>query len=140
MYNDSNIVVNFISNFDKNSWNGTVQESFGAAADISLALDYLSPGMPLIYSGMKYDLDKRLLFFEKDSFPKVAGKTFKLLEQLGTLKLQNPTLHSGADRGVFRRLSTSIDETFWHLRELKKEIRLFLFKYKCRVCWVYRTV
>ena len=56
-----------------------MQESFGATADVSLALDYLSPGMPLIYSGMKYDLDKRLLFFKKDSFPKVAGKTFKLL-------------------------------------------------------------
>jgi len=76
--------------------------------------------MPLIYSGKKYDLDKRLLFFEKDSFPKVAGKTFKLLEQLGTLKLQNPRLHSGADRGVFRRLSTLIDENVLAFERTKK--------------------
>jgi alpha-amylase len=119
-YNDHNIVVNFISNHDENSWNGTVQESFGAAADVSLALDYLSPGMPLIYSGMEYDLDKRLLFFEKDSFPKVAGKTFKLLEQLGALKLQHPALHSGIDRGTYRRLSTSRDESVLAFERTKK--------------------
>jgi len=119
-YNDRNIVVNFISNHDENSWNGTVQESFGAAADVSLALDYLSPGMPLIYSGMEYDLDKRLLFFEKDSFPKVAGKTFKLLEQLGALKLEHPALHSGVDRGTYKRLSTSRDENVLAFERTKK--------------------
>ena len=119
-YNDRNIVVNFISNHDENSWNGTVQESFGAAADVSLALDYLSPGMPLIYSGMEYDLDKRLLFFEKDSFPKVAGKTFKLLKQLGALKLQHPALQSGVDRGTYRRLSTSRDENVLAFERTKK--------------------
>ena len=119
-YNDRNIVVNFISNHDENSWNGTVQESFGAAADVALALDYLSPGMPLIYSGMEYDLDKRLLFFEKDSFPKVAGKTFQLLKQLGALKLQHPALHSGADRGTYRRFSTSRDENVLAFERTKK--------------------
>jgi len=119
-YNDRNIVVNLISNHDENSWNGTVQESFGAAADVSLALDYLSPGMPLIYSGMEYDLDKRLLFFEKDSFPKIVGKTFKLLEQLGALKLQHPALHSGVDRGTYRRLSTSINENVLAFERTKK--------------------
>ena len=122
-YSDRNIIVNFIRNNDENSWNGTVQESFGAAADVSLALDFLSPGMPLIYSGMEYDLDKRLLFFEKDSFPKVAGKTFKSQKQLGVLKLQHPALHSGVGRGTYRRLSTSTDENVLALRELKKEIQ-----------------
>jgi len=119
-YNDRNIVVNFISNHDQNSWNGTVQKSFGTAADVALALDYLSLGMPLIYGGMEYDLDKRLLFFEKDSFPKVAGKTFKLLEQLGALKLQHPALHSGVDRGTYRRLSTSRDENVLAFERTKK--------------------
>ena len=110
IYNDRNIVVNFISNHDENSWNGTVQESFGAAANASLALDYLSPGMPLIYSGMEYDLNKRLLFFEKDSFPKVAGNTFKLLESLGALKQNHAALNSGEERGSYKRISTSRDQ------------------------------
>jgi len=42
------------------------------------------------------------LFFEKDSFHKVAGKTFKLMKQLGALKLQHPAIHSGVDRGNYR--------------------------------------
>jgi len=97
-----------------------VQESLGAAADFALALGYLSPGMPLIYSGMEYDLDKRLLFFEKDSFPKVVGKIFKLLEQLGVFKLQHPALHSGVDRGTYKRISTSRDENVLAFERTKK--------------------
>jgi glycosidase len=109
-YNDRNILVNFISNHDENSWNGTVEESFGKATDAALALDYMSPGMPLIYSGMEYDLNKRLLFFEKDSFPKVAGKTFKFLEKLGGLKQKHAALNSGENRGLYSRITTSRDQ------------------------------
>ncbi len=110
-YNEHNILVNFISNHDENSWNGTVEESFGEAADAILALNYLAPGMPLVYSGVEYDLNKRLLFFEKDSFPKVAGKTFKLLEQLGKLKTEHIALSSGEGRGTYTRIKTSRDES-----------------------------
>ncbi|MDG2491589.1 MAG: alpha-amylase family glycosyl hydrolase [Flavobacteriaceae bacterium] len=109
-YNDRNILVNFISNHDENSWNGTVEESFGKASDAALALDYMSPGMPLIYSGMEYNLNKRLLFFEKDSFPKVAGKTFKFLEKLGALKQKHAALNSGENRGLYTRIATSRDQ------------------------------
>lgn len=72
-----------------------------------MAMNYTVPGMPLIYSGQEYDLNKRLHFFEKDSFPKTVGKTMKLLEQLGALKNNHPALESGAKGGSFRQISTT---------------------------------
>ena len=60
-----------------------------------------------IYSGQEYDLNKRLLFFEKDSFPKIAGKTMDLLKQLGALKNNHKALASGENGGSFKRLNTT---------------------------------
>ena len=60
-----------------------------------MAMNFTLPGMPLVYSGQEYDLNKRLLFFEKDSFPKVQGATMKLLRQLGALKNNHAALESG---------------------------------------------
>ena len=102
IYGKENILVNFVSNHDENSWNGSVAESYGDAAAVMTALQYMSPGMPLIYSGQEYDLNKRLLFFEKDSFPKVAGETMQLLKGLGQLKNKLPVLAAGSQQGAFR--------------------------------------
>ncbi|MDZ7741384.1 MAG: alpha-amylase family glycosyl hydrolase [Bacteroidota bacterium] len=67
----------FTSNHDENSWNGTVYERMGDAAETFAALTYVLPGMPLIYSGQEAGLDKRLLFFEKDS---ISWDEMKLLD------------------------------------------------------------
>ena len=106
-YGPENIVVNFVSNHDENSWNGTIEESYGKAAYAFMALNYTIPGMPLVYSGQEYDLNKRLHFFEKDSFPKVSGKTMEFLQQLGALKNNHKALTSGLSGGSFRRLLNS---------------------------------
>lgn len=102
-------VVQFTANHDENSWNGTVSESFGPAANFFTALQYTSPGIPMLYTGQEYDLNKRLLFFEKDSFPKVKGKTFKFLSQLGQLKRKHAALTTGPKGGSYRRLNTTKD-------------------------------
>jgi glycosidase len=106
-YGIENIVVNFVSNHDENSWNGTIEESYGKAAYAFMALNYTIPGMPLVYSGQEYDLNKRLHFFEKDSFPKVSGKTMEFLQQLGALKNNHKALTSGLSGGSFKRLLNS---------------------------------
>tara|TARA_A100001011_G_scaffold400582_1_gene516497 strand:- start:22339 stop:23739 length:1401 start_codon:yes stop_codon:yes gene_type:complete len=107
LYGPENILVNFISNHDENSWNGTVKESYGAAEHIFIAMNYTLPGMPLIYSGQEYDLNKRLHFFEKDSFPKVAGKTMNLYRQLGALKNNHKSLGTGSTGGSYKRIYTT---------------------------------
>ncbi|OIQ23196.1 alpha-amylase family glycosyl hydrolase [Lacinutrix sp. MedPE-SW] len=94
-YEADDILMNFVTNHDENSWNGTIKERMGEAGEMMTALAYVTPGIPLIYSGQEYDLDHRLLFFEKDSFPHTKGKTWKVLEKLATLKQNNAALHGG---------------------------------------------
>ncbi|WP_313791263.1 alpha-amylase family glycosyl hydrolase [Lacinutrix neustonica] len=106
-YEKDDILMNFVTNHDENSWNGTIKERMGKASETMTVLSYLTPGMPLIYSGQEYDLDHRLLFFEKDSFPHTKGRTWKLLEQLGKLKVENKALHGGKHAGSYKNLSKS---------------------------------
>ena len=108
-YGPENIVVNFVSNHDENSWNGTIEESYGKAAHAFMTMNYTLPGMPLIYSGQEYDLNKRLHFFDKDSFPMTARKSMILLQQLGALKNNHLALESGAEGGSFLKLPTTKD-------------------------------
>ena len=59
--------MNFITNHDENSWNGTIDERLGESWGAMAVLSYSLRGMPLIYSGQEVGLDHRLSFFEKDS-------------------------------------------------------------------------
>jgi len=101
----------FTSNHDENSWNGTVFERMGNAAETMAALTYALPGMPLIYSGQEYDLNHRLKFFEKDSIPHTKGKFYNLYTKLNTLKGQNNALNGGKKAGSYTRLKTSNDSS-----------------------------
>ncbi len=106
-YDADDILMNFVTNHDENSWNGTIQERMGDASELMTVLSFAMKGMPLIYSGQEYDLDHRLKFFEKDSFPRVKGNTWKLLEKLGQLKATNPAWHGGKDAASYRRLESN---------------------------------
>ncbi|WP_298547736.1 alpha-amylase family glycosyl hydrolase [uncultured Aquimarina sp.] len=110
MYADDDILMNFTSNHDENSWNGTVQERMGDSKEMFAALSYVAPGMPLIYSGQEYDMNKRLLFFEKDTIIKKKGVFFPLYEKLGKLKNENPALHGGKNAASYSRIKTSVDD------------------------------
>ncbi|MAT90407.1 MAG: alpha-amlyase [Flavobacteriaceae bacterium] len=109
-WEDNDILMNFVTNHDENSWNGTVNERMGDAQDALLALTYTMPGMPLIYSGQEYDMDKRLRFFEKDTIPKTKGRVWPLLEMLGHLKANHPALSGGKTPASYERLTTSEDQ------------------------------
>lgn len=109
LYEKDDILMNFTTNHDENSWNGTIKERMGEAAEALVALSYAMPGMPLIYSGQEYDLEHRLLFFEKDEIPHTKGKMWPLLKKLGTLKNTNPALHGGKMAASYSRITTSSD-------------------------------
>jgi glycosidase len=108
-YEANDVLMNFVTNHDENSWNGTIKERMGKASEVMTALSYMTPGMPLIYSGQEYDLDHRLLFFEKDSFPHTKGNMWKLLEKLGQLKVENEALNGGKNAAAYKNLSDSKD-------------------------------
>lgn len=119
-YRKEDILMNFTSNHDENSWNGSEYERLGNAVEVFAALTYMIPGMPLIYNGQEYDYKGRLKFFEKDSFSKRKGKMFKVYEKLGTLKNENPALHGGVNKASCTRISTSDDQRVFAISREKE--------------------
>jgi glycosidase len=107
LYEKNDIHMNFTSNHDENSWNGTEYERMGDAVETFAALSYTIPGMPLIYNGQEYDLKKRLRFFEKDTIPHTTEKMMTIYEKLGKLKTENAALHGGKNKASYQRLTTS---------------------------------
>ena len=69
-YSSKHVLMNFTSNHDENTWAGTVFDRYGDGAKTFAALTYFLPGIPLIYNGQEYGLNKRLEFFEKDFITK----------------------------------------------------------------------
>ncbi|GGI55828.1 alpha-amlyase [Winogradskyella haliclonae] len=105
-YEADDILMNFVTNHDENSWNGTIKERMGNAGELMTALSFTMRGMPLIYSGQEYDLDHRLKFFEKDSIPHTKQKSWELLKKLGTLKNSNPALNGGKNPASYKQLDS----------------------------------
>jgi len=58
--------MNFVTNHDKNAWDGTEYELFGDSLDAAIVLSVVGEGMPLIYNGQEAGNTRRLAFFEKD--------------------------------------------------------------------------
>lgn len=102
--------MNFITNHDENSWNGTIEERMGESAKAFAVLSWTVPGMPLIYSGQEAGMNKRLEFFEKDEidWTNVVYKDF--YKKLNSLKENNAALNSGAAGGMMIQLSEGQNE------------------------------
>ena len=58
--------MTFVSNHDKNAWEGTEYEQFGDALDAAIVLSVVGEGIPLVYNGQEAGNEKRLEFFAKD--------------------------------------------------------------------------
>jgi glycosidase len=89
----------FVTNHDKNAWDGTSHEQFGKALEAIIALSVTSEGMPLIYNGQEAGESKRLSFFEKDPIDWQDHPTGTLYKKLFALKRKNSALwnaHWGA--------------------------------------------
>ena len=122
----NDMLMNFVTNHDENSWNGTIEERMGEAGPALTVLAYTLPGMPLIYSGQEYGMNHRLKFFEKDQIPKTKGASWQLLEQLAVLK-QNPALHGGKEAADLTFLDTDDEEVIAFSRtKAENEIVVFI--------------
>jgi len=69
--------MEFTSDHDENSWNGSDTELYGKAFKPFAVIAATVPGMALVYSGQESGLDKRLKFFEKDP---IAWKNYPLAD------------------------------------------------------------
>ena len=81
--------MNFITNHDENSWNGTIGERLGESWQAMAVLSYALRGMPLIYNGQEVGLNHRLSFFVKDEIDwkgKDAKDYFGFYQSLNRIK------------------------------------------------------
>jgi len=114
--------MNFITNHDENSWNGTAQTNYGEGLKTFAVFTATIPGMPLIYSGQEADYNHALLFFEKDPIVWGNYRMAGFYKTLLALKHRNPALWNGLDGGSFRRLHSSNDTAvFAFIRENGKK-------------------
>jgi len=116
--------MQFTSNHDENSWNGTVFERMGDGHQTMAVLASTFTGMPLIYSGQEEPLEKRLEFFEKDDigFNDYAYADF--YKTLLTLKDNNKALWNGPHGGEPIRINES--ESVYAFRRAKDGDQVFV--------------
>ncbi len=126
LYQKEDILMNFVTNHDENSWSGSVKERMGDASELFTTLAYLTPGMPLIYSGQEYGLNHRLKFFEKDEIPHTKGKEWELLKKLGKLKNENVALNGGKNPASYERITTNNDNVLAFKRSKNNETVTFI--------------
>ena len=112
------IRMNFTSNHDENSWNGTEFERMGDATDLFAAFTYVVPGMPMIYTGQMSGNHHRLEFFEKDLIDRVENAPQKALYKgLNDLRAKNFALWSNEIGAPMVRLAADNDKVFACVRQ-----------------------
>ncbi|MBW2962492.1 alpha-amylase family glycosyl hydrolase [Mesonia aestuariivivens] len=120
-YKDHHILMNFTSNHDENSWNGSVKERLEGGVETFAALSFLAPGIPLIYSGQEYDMNKRLRFFTKDTIKQKSNKMFSVYKKLGKLKSKNLALSGGKNPANYQLLQNSLPKKAIAFKRVKDD-------------------
>jgi glycosidase len=91
-YPANSMRMTFVSNHDKNAWEGTMYEQFGEGLEAAIALSVVGEGMPLIYNGQEAGNTKRLAFFDKDAIQWKQDAIGKLYKDLLALMKSNTAL------------------------------------------------
>jgi glycosidase len=108
----------FVSNHDKNAWDGTQFEAFGPALENAIVLSVASRGIPLIYNGQEAGNPKRLAFFERDPIEWRDHPVGALYQRLFALKRANRALWNGGWGAPMEQVAnTAPDRVFSFYRE-----------------------
>jgi len=128
-YPKNTIKMNFVTNHDENSWNGTELERLGEGVKTFAALTFVVPGMPLIYSGQEVGLNKRLKFFERDVIVwKDSLDLTTFYKKLVELKKNSSVLAAGLKGADIERVKSSNDSSiFAFIRKNETEKMFALF-------------
>jgi glycosidase len=116
----------FTQNHDENTWNGTLAESFGPAADAFIVLSSTLEGMPLVYNGMESNLNKRLAFFEKDTISWGNYPKSDFFKALLTLKHRNRALWNGLSGGKVEKIITDHDDKIYAFHRQRDSDRVIV--------------
>lgn len=117
-------LLNFTSNHDENSWQGSAIERVHHFLEPLTILTFLTPGIPLLYSGQEAGNYKRLKFFDKDEITWKEDKMFLLYERLAELKLDFCTSVAG---NTFSLVENDSEGTICSFVTGSTENRLIIF-------------
>lgn len=120
--------MNFTTNHDENSWNGTEYQRLNGGVECFTALTFIVEGMPLIYSGQEAGMNKALRFFDKDTIVWKKDRMREIFTKLISLKKKNPALANGVSGGAMLRLFTGNDENIYAVARIvdgRKVIGIF---------------
>lgn len=114
--------MTFVSNHDKNAWDGTEYEQFKDGLDAAIVLSVTSEGIPLLYNGQEAGNTKRLKFFEKDPIEWRESKYAEFYRKLFALKHANTALWNAQwGAKMVQVVNTDPDKVFSFVRENAKD-------------------
>jgi len=127
------IKMTFVTNHDKNAWEGTMFKNFGDALEAVIALSVVADGMPLIYNGQEAGNDKALAFFEKDPIEWKKHPIGDLYHRLIGLMKRNRAIWHGLWGGTMIKVPNSYEQhvlSFVRLKDNDKVFAVFNFSSK----------
>ncbi|MCB0807163.1 MAG: alpha-amylase, partial [Bacteroidales bacterium] len=112
--------MNFTSNHDENSWQGSAIERIHYFLEPLTVLTFLIPGMPLIYSGQEAGNYRRLKFFDKDEIEWKEDKMFGLFQKLIKIK---KSITDPAEEPELRNIKTDAPDQVVAIALFKDEVK-----------------
>jgi glycosidase len=131
--------MTFVSNHDKNAWEGTEFEQFGDALEAAVVLSVVGEGTPLIYNGQEAGSDRRLAFFDRDPITWGEHEMGALYRRLLGLKKAHRALWNGAwgapmirvpnnaESAVFSFVRQSADDAVFAYFNFSDQVRTVTF-------------
>jgi len=118
--------LNFTSNHDENSWQGSAIERLHYFLEPVTILTFLLKGIPLIYNGQEAGNYKRLQFFDKDKIQWKDDKMYSLYQKLIELRKRNLDFWS---EGQIEKIENDSDEYIisFQIFDRKKENKVIVF-------------
>ena len=114
--------MTFVSNHDKNSWEGTEFEQFGDCLEAAIVLSVVGEGLPLIYNGQEAGNPRRLKFFEKDPIEWKEHPLGDFYKKLFALKKTNTALWNGKWGATMIKVPNNVPtKVFSFIRQNEKE-------------------
>ncbi len=123
-YPTNAFLMNFTSNHDENSWNGSSIKRLGNYNEPFAVLISTAEGMPLIYNGQETGMTKSLEFFEKDTIPWEKDKIRNVYSRILNEKKINSALWNGNKGGKMNFIETGNDKILCFFR--KKQLDFVL--------------
>jgi len=126
-YPNSVYRLQFLTNHDQNTWEGTIDTLMGGAQKPLAALIFTAQGVPLIYSGQEVCLNKRLKFFVKDSIVWDTCEMTGYYRRLVSLKKKNKALWNGDSGGPMVMINTGKENSLFAYSREKDDNRVVVF-------------